>query len=316
MSGARAEVVVSRSEQFLIRSAHPTAPSLSQVALPDSSGRVLLPAPALAVSCERIKAALLAELGRPDRWQGHIQVDLETATAEHHLPRMTGRRYTDGWRYFLVTPDELPPEEFVRAMVSVLLLEIANRFPGPHPATIPYWLSEGLSAAVSNRIGPSLVSGGTRMLAKVGGGFGEIAPDVRNRVYGDALRGARALLRQRPPLSFEDLSLPAPGALTGDQGEFYRASALAFLTKLRQLPGGDVRLKQMLSHLTRNLNWQTTFLQTYQPLFGSLLEVEKWWALAQVQFLGEGPIETWPPLRALRTLEQLQGVTVETRTGR
>jgi hypothetical protein len=307
--------VVSRSGQFIVRSDHPTVPSLSQVAPPDSSGRVLLQAPLLAVSCERIKGALLAELGLRDEWRGPVHVRLKTATSSAQRPTFTATRFADGWHYFVVTPDELRPEELVRTLVSVLLLEMANRFPGPHPATVPYWLSEGLTAAVMSRVGPDLVVGESPMLARVGGAFGELAPSSRERVFGDRLAAARKLIREQPPLSFEDLSLPSPEVLRGEAGELYRASALAFLVKLRQLPQGDARLKRMIAHLTRHLNWQTTFLEAYRPIFRSLLEVEKWWALARFQFMGEGPAEAWAPLRAMEVLGRILTVTLSTRNG-
>jgi len=102
-------------------------------------------------------------------------------------------------------------------------------------------------------------------------------------------------------------------ATTKRQATASTASALAFLVKLRQLPRGDLRLKQMLAHLTQHLNWQTAFLQAYKPIFHSLLEVEKWWALARIQFIGEGAAEAWPPQRGLDILGQLLSVTLSTR---
>jgi hypothetical protein len=309
----RADTVFSRSGQFIVQSNHPTVPSLSQVTPPDKNGRVLLQTPLLAVSCERIKSALLRELGLRDQWRGQIHVRLVTTTSSTQQPSFTAHHFADGWRYFVVTPDEIRPEELVRTMVSVLLLEMANRFPGPHPATVPYWLAEGLTAAVMSRMGPDLVVGENQMLGRVGGAFGKLMPNTRERVYGDRLVAARKLLRDQPPLSFEDLSLPRPETLQGEAKTLYRASALAFLVKLRQLPRGDLRLKQMLAHLTQHLNWQTAFLQAYKPIFHSLLEVEKWWALARIQFIGEGAAEAWPPQRGLDILGQLLSVTLSTR---
>src|SRR5512140_3656676 len=83
----RAAVVTqSRSGQFLVHSETATTPSLMRG--PSSAGGTLVslePEP-VAVFCERIKQALLRELGLGDHWQGQIHVRLHRPDEMAGLP--------------------------------------------------------------------------------------------------------------------------------------------------------------------------------------------------------------------------------------
>lgn len=323
----------------MIHSRYTTASTLSLVGVESDSGRVVLQPEALAVGCERVKAGLLAELGLPDQWQGKVHIRLQATTSPDHLPVASASRYSDGWHFALVTPDELPPDELVRSLVMVLLLELANRSPGPYSAEVPLWLSEGLTAEVLAQVGPDLVPSRTPLVAKVGGQLGQLSPAARllvlsqspeatrrrMREQGDwgkgyEVRGAnradtRRRMREDGALTFEELSLPVPAALRGEAGRQYRDSAQAFLNELRALPDGDRLLREMLGSFTRCLNWQTAFLATYRQYFDTLLEVEKWWALASNRFVTEAAVEVWPAARAARTMNEVLSVTVATTSG-
>lgn len=336
---ARGVTVFSRSGQFVVQSRYASASSLSLVGVQADSGRVVLQPEALAVGCERVKAALLSELGLPDQWRGKIHVKLRTATAPDQLPVASASQYSDGWHFALVTPDELRPEELVRSLVMVLLLELADRVPGPYGAEMPLWLSEGLTAEVLAQVGPDLMPSQTLMVAKMGGQFGQLSSAARLLVLsenptavrrrmreqgewgvGVEVRGAnradtRQRMREQGALTFEELSLPVPAALRGDAVRRYRDSAQAFLNELRALPDGDRLLREMLGGLTRCLNWQTAFLAAYHSHFKTLLEVEKWWALASNRFATEGTGEIWPASRAAAAMNEVLSVTVATMSG-
>jgi hypothetical protein len=300
---------------------------------------VTLEPDSLAVACERVKTALLAELGLPDRWRGKIHVKLRTATSPNQLPVVTGNRFADGWYFALTTPHELPPEELVRSLVMVLLLELADRTPGPHGAEVPHWLCEGLTAEVLGRVGPDLVPPQTPVVARVGGSFGQLSAASRTMVLsqnpeatqrdmlrrgewgrGYEVRGAnqvdtRRRLREEGSLTFSELSLPDADQLQGESGRRYRDSGQAFLKQLRALPEGDRMLRDMLGGLTRCLNWQTAFLATYRKHFPTLLDVEKWWALSSNRFATAGIFEVWPASRAAETLAGILTVILATTNG-
>lgn len=315
LPSASAVTVFSRTGQFVIHCRHASASSLGLVGLEPRSGRVFLEPDALAVGCERVKKALLVELGLPDQWQGKIHVRLQTATSPDQLPVASATRHADGWSFGLVTPEELRPDELVRSLVRVLLLELADRSPGPYGAEIPHWLSEGLTAEVLGQVGPDLVPAPNLLLAKVGGQFGELSSSARERVFSENLDASRRRLREEGALTFEELSLPPPGSLQGETGRRYRDSARAFLAELRALPDGERLLRQLMASLTRCLNWQTAFLATYRAHFTTLLEVEKWWTLASTHFATAGIVEIWTAPQAADAMAGILTVTLATTNG-
>ncbi|MCP5522071.1 MAG: hypothetical protein H7A46_11045 [Verrucomicrobiales bacterium] len=336
---ASAVTVFSSTGQFVIHSPHASTTSLSLVAPDPVSGRVVLEPDSLAVGCERVKAALLAELGLPDRWQGKIHVKLRPTLSAAQVPVVSGSRFADGWYFALETPEELPPQELVRSLVMVLLLELADRTPGPNGAEVPLWLSEGLTAEVLARVGPDLVPPQTPVVARVGGSFGQLSSSSRLMVLsqtptateqqmlqrGEWGRGfevraanrvdARRRMRAEGALSFAELSLPAGDDLRGEAGRRYRDCAQAFLNQLRALPDGDRLLQQMLGGLTHCLNWQTAFVTTYRSHFPTLLDVEKWWALASHRYATVGVVDVWPAARAAGAMDGILSVILATTTG-
>jgi len=86
------------------------------------------------------------------------------------------------------------------------------------------------------------------------------------------------------------------------------------VTALLERPGGRLALQAMLGLLPRTLNWQTAFLQAFQPLFPRLLEVEHWWALTTVHFLAGTQLHAWSRELTLRKLENVLRVPVDRRT--
>ncbi|RME93612.1 MAG: hypothetical protein D6766_07870 [Verrucomicrobia bacterium] len=312
----RAEVLYSSSGQFIVHSRHPTAPTLNRVAEGPRTNQLIRLQPAtVVVACERIKAAVLAELGLRDQWRGKIHVNLRTATGMGELPQVTGRQYLDGWQFSITTPDELPPRDFVRAVTAALLLETARRTPGPHPGEVPWWLIEGVTEEIQSRVGPALVPPETSLAAKIGNQIGQLDARPRDVVLAGEWAAVRQWLRERGALSFERLSLPEPGDLRGDSAVAYRMSARAFLLQLRRLPGGRLLLQRFLASLTSCLNWQTAFLGVYRQFFPTLLDVEKWWTLSWRQLAGAGAFEPWSDERALAGLAELLQAPVLTQAG-
>ncbi|HMZ09530.1 MAG TPA: recombination protein O N-terminal domain-containing protein, partial [Plasticicumulans sp.] len=105
----------------------------------------------------------------------------------------------------------------------------------------------------------------------------ELLTLTRGRVGAENLQEIHAVLFGRPPMSFAELSQPGAGIEGGEAQETYRLSAELFLYQLQQLTNGRRCLQAMLANLTRAMNWQTAFLAGFEPHFGRLLDVEKWW---------------------------------------
>jgi hypothetical protein len=304
--------VRSRSGQFIIHSNRPTPPSLSQIT-PVSTNRprlTLQPDP-LAVSCERIKSALLAELGAPDRWRGKIHVTIDPRGRPVAFPTTVSLRYADGWQYALRLPQEIEGRALVRGVVHALLTEIANRNPGPGAPEIPVWLVEALAGQILNRVGPDPLAQLNPVAGKYGTGLGQLQAALRERKPAEELQSLLRLLQSRPLLTFEEISLPSPERLEGEVLTHYGACAQLLFSSLRELPGGARCFAEMLAQLPRHLNWQTAFLAGFRRHFARMLDVEKWWALATQRLRSFSGQPVLSPATGLLWLEDLLMVPAE-----
>jgi hypothetical protein len=304
--------VRSASGQFLVFAPSPAPPPAALAAVKSDTNYISLQPALLVVSCERLKQKLWQTLGVTAAWRGRICLDLRRARGANERVVIVKERLRGVWSYRVELPDVLERDRFMRALAHVLLLEIANRGAGSQPAEIPTWLAEGLACelrASSERelllpppeinvhglvIGPQLVN------------------DERRT---DPLTRAQQVLRAQPPLSFEQLSWPGDRPLDGVAGEGYRRSAQLFVNQLLRLKNGRSNLQDMLNQLPRRSNWQLAFLAALHDSFGSLLDVEKWWALQGVRFTGRDLTQTWPPDESWRKLDEVIRPPVEIRTG-
>src|SRR5205823_11847081 len=100
----------------------------------------------LAVSCERIKSAVLAELAMNDAWRGKIRISLHPVRDDSEPIVVTSVHYRDGWNYEMDIPEQVDGARLVKSVVEVVLLEIANRSARSLAAELPLWLTEGLAA--------------------------------------------------------------------------------------------------------------------------------------------------------------------------
>ena len=294
----------SRSEQFLIYGGNDTVAVNLQ-----RSNTVVVLAPSLAaVSCERIKSALLSRLGAPDRWQGRISLAIIPAS---RLPAfdLTVVPYSDGWQYRLQAPDRVPPRQFVQAIVRTLLLEMANRSARDRSSEVPFWLAEGLTEELIAGSGVDLVvdtpiTGRTLLPATM------TQRDIRG---GQTLVQAHECLQTNLPLTIEQLSWPEGGV----DSPVFRASSQLLVNRLLALPGGPAAMQRFIAGLSRNFNWQTTFLKAYGEPFDSLRALEKWWLLETARFTSRSRLhvragidstvltERWTAVESWRRLEEI-----------
>jgi len=254
----------------------------------------------LAVSCERIKAALLSELAAKDLWRGKIYVSLHPVTDDRESIVVTSLHYTDGWSYRMEIPEMVDGPRLVKSVVEVLLLEIANRNARSIGAELPLWLVEGLPAHLQ----ATILSNFT------------LEPETRisRRERGrDPLTQAREQLRTHPPLSLNELNWPPEDQFSEAGAETYRCCAQLFVSELLRLQDGRACLREMLERLPENLNWQTAFLRAFSAHFQRLLDVDKWWSLHVVHLTGQAFASAWARTEFCQQLVDILMTPVEVR---
>ena len=248
-----------------------------------------------AVSLERIRQAIQGELGLPDQWSGLITVNTEPLRGEDTRVLITGVHYANGWGYRIVFPEIIDKDRFLHVVVKTILLEFANRRARMREAEIPPWLVEGMAAVLSVSM-PVLALEPSAEINR------------RERVP-DPLAAVRESLRQHQPLSLDDLSVPDKDweQLAGVDALHFRACAHLFVHELLRLRDGRECLRQMLERLPENLNWQTTFMESFGRHFSRLLDIDQWYALHAAGVRGRDRSSVFP---ATVTLQQLQEILV------
>ncbi len=279
--------VRSKSGQFVIYGV--PQPTFVPFKIATNTALLQLDPTALAVSCERVKQALLTELAARDNWRGKVFVVLHHTRSADEQVVITAENFLDRWNYRLDLPDAIEPGRLVRAMTEVLLLEMANRSAGSRSTELPAWLPEGMAELIRGSSTMDLVVKPPQFSS----------PDLqfmtRSREWTNyvPLAHAQQILANRPPLAFDALSWPRPEQLQGDEGEVYRASAHLFIHGLLRLKNGRAEFRNFIFSLSKQLNWQLPFLEAFQADFPSQLDLEKWWALESVHSTGRNLAQLW-----------------------
>ena len=287
----------SASGQFIVSPAARTHPP----AFAANKNFIVLEPTLLAVSCERIKKALDNALGTGAEWDGRIYLSLHPARSPNETGIALSERISSHWMYRLALPDVMEKSRFVRAVVQVLLVEMANRNGGSHSADVPAWLAEGLAQELLAREGPEILLQPPDQTEN-GVNIRRVALDARRT---NSVDQVLANLGQRPPLTYEQLSWPGVGQLTGPDSSVYRCSAQLFVHQLLRLKDGPACLQAMLRALPRCYNWQFALLAGFHPYFQTQLDVEKWWALQVVQFTGRDLTQNWTQEQSWKKLEDI-----------
>ncbi len=261
-------------------------------------------------SCERIRQALWRTLGTTAPWRGQIYIALHPAFSADETVTVISQRFQNGWQYRVELPDTVQRLRYARAMVEVLLLEIANRSATEHSAEIPKWLTEGLTRQLLATSEAEFMLQPPRPGIN---GYNFTSTLVEGR-RNNPLAPAHREFLTRTPLSFEELSWPTPNQLGGAAGEFYADSAQLFVNQLMGLRDGRTCLRAMVEELPQRYNWQFAFLHAFGTSFQRPLDVEKWWALQVVHFTGRDLTQTWPEEEGWAKLDQAIRSAVEIRT--
>lgn len=226
----------------------------------------------LVVVCDRIRSAVIQNLGVQDMWQGRIFIYLrEARNLDEPIfipPPQNPQTYT------LFVPDKVGRNRLISAIVAAVLEEIADRN-APRPAEIPAWLVDGLAREVAQEHPHDLVFSSA-----------PFNPDALHLYSWDVkppLERAQEVLRQWPPLTIDQLSWPAPGQA---DDEVYTSSAQLFVQDLLRLNDGRQCMWAFLPALTHHLNWQVSFMEAFHSDFTSQLDLEKWWVLCLMNFTG------------------------------
>jgi hypothetical protein len=298
------------SQQFLVLSERTPRP----VPAPDlvtNKELAWLDPTLLTISSERIKEEVWQELGAGGPWRGKITLVLHHVTEPSEDAILVSERFRDSWQYKLKLPDIMDRTAYVRTMVHVLLLELANRGVPARSAEIPRWLVEGLTGQLLATSTTGIVLPAPRAGATANGiRLASTFKDARREI---PLERAHKLMRGQAPLTFEQLSWPTEDPLTGAGSEFYRCNAQLFVTELQHLPQGQQCLLAMLNELPSHYNWQFAFFRAFHAYFERALDVEKWWALETVNFTGRDLAQTWPLQESLAKLGQTLHAAIETR---
>jgi hypothetical protein len=299
------------SGQFVIQSAPRSLGSPLGGIIENNTNYVRLDPGLLTVSCERIKQLVWRELNVTAPWRGKVFLRLYPANSGDDPIVIDSEQYRDGWQYGVRLPNICHRERYVRAMVSVILLEVANRDARLHSSEVPTWLTEGLSREiwVAHRSEiilppPQFSDAGLR-----------ITTLLVNARKENPLEQAHQQLCAAAPLNFQQLSWPTPEDMTGERGELYRSSAQLFVHQLLTMPDGPARMRAMVENLSRYYNWQFGFFDAFRDLFQQTLDVEKWWSLQLVHFTGRELAENWSPEASWEKLDQSIRSSVQIRIG-
>jgi hypothetical protein len=301
----------SHSGQFIAYAARSARlpPALSSLAT--NQDFVQLEPTLATVSCERIKQLLLRELNVTAPWRGTIYLVLYPAGGANDTITITSESFKDGWQYRVEIPSLVERPRYVRAIVQVLLLELANRSTRERGAEIPLWLIEGFSQLLLATSEVEIIlspPGATPNGLKFSASFVASHKQPLQQQVNQKL-GAR------PPLTFEALSWPSEQDLTdGAGGQVYRSSAQLFVSELLRFPDGRACLQRMLTRLSQHYNWQFAFLEAFRTHFERPLDVEKWWALAITQAGGRRAVPTWPVTESWQKLDQAIHAAAQIRT--
>jgi len=302
--------VNSRSGQFVVR-----GPSLAQLSTDSAfanSTLIELDPNILAVTCERIKQALLRELTMADLWRGRIYLQINSSLSTNQPPIVFAKPYLDGWQYQVELARSIEKSKLLSGLVQVLLLEIANRNAGLRSAEIPLWLSEGVAQALAHGSEADLVVPHPQRNFNLV----NLSWQARQAVRRDPLEEARGRLQTHAAFSFTKLGDGLPNSAPGETWKTFQACAQLFVSELLRLPRGRSRLVEMLYELPFYLNWQSAFLNAFRGLFPRLLDVEKWWAVTITHFTGQDPTQAWAMPVALEKLEEVLHPSVLISAGR
>ncbi len=276
----------------------------------DAKADTILIAPDhVVVTAERVRNALLGQLGLPAMLGSKLMMRLNPAMSHRAIVPVVTDRHINGYTYELTLPSEIDSAKLVRALVQVTLLDFANRKPQLRDTEIPLWMTVGFTQVLLAQPGLVLV------LSQPEQGRNEMAMEgvVKNLRRNDSLFSVRARLRSRRAFDFSEIAMPSPAHLRGENWKDFQVCSHLLVDRLLTVKAGGLRLQNMIRQLPARMNWQTSFLKVYSDLFTDMLGVEKWWAVTIVQLTGQSQYRNWTLSEAVEKFEHLLKLPAEVR---
>lgn len=299
-------VVESQTRQFTVRGPAGAATPLNRPMRTQSRDLLTLDPSATAVSAERVKQALLEELGLRDRFSrlaavrglepGRIVLNL---SPRQRLPLVSRTPVHGGWTYQVDLPVQMTAHAFNEVLVQVLLVDLTAP-DGAAAVDLPLWLSAGLVAHLEeSAVQPLFLDAGleSRMESR-----GESLEQRNTKRF-------RTVFQSRTALSFEELSWPEN--VGSDEAGLFKPSAQFFVYALLRLPNGRDCLRTMVQRLARYRNWQFAFHEAFAAHFKEPKDVEKWWAVQLAAVTGRDLDKLWTDTLSLTRLEEALRVPVQ-----
>ncbi|MCS7337020.1 MAG: hypothetical protein NZ739_02110 [Verrucomicrobiae bacterium] len=272
--------VRSSSGQFVVYGSQTQGQPAARLTAALGTNLVRLEPALVAVSCERIKQALLWQLGAPDNWRDKFYIVLHAAAPPNGPIQVTSARVAGGWRYRMDSPASIEPDRFVRAIVRLLLVERINRFNLGDIVDAPAWASEGLAELMLERSPlellvppPSSRTTGLRATTIVRQGW------LTNHMV-----KAHQFLRAHEPLGLDALLAPTQAVLLADAALAFRYSSQLLVAELLQLPAGQLALGRFLDGLAAGPDAKSVLLQAFSHCFRNTNDIVKWWELKTYHF--------------------------------
>ena len=297
--------IESSSKQFVVLGPPGVStPMMSPIGQP-SKDLIRLDPSLVAISSERVKAALLKALGQQDRWGGFAgagfsvvapgRVYLRLSPQQGDQIAVVRNRVPQGWNYSIQLPLQMDRNRFITLIAQVLLVDLCNPGRNESALDLPSWLTEGLIAHLKSSASEELVL--------------EASTSVNlPRTGTDSIRPLRELFQKRSPLSFEELSWPS--SVSAERGGLFVPSSELFVYELLRMDGGRDALRRMIGDIGRFRNWQFAFFESFQRRFKQPADVEKWWAVQVAAVTGRNPVQLLTPAQSLSRLEEVLSVPV------
>jgi len=210
----------------------------------------------LATFADKVKARMLSKLQWKDTWRHPVVIVVRTHT--NVVPRASVHsdvfRTERGLKYQLTCnlPPPLKQEEFLRELVGLFCLEIANRehaaAKSEKLAMPPLWFLEGLTQ---------------NLLGDVRSIELEL---VERAMQNDAGMKLEAILsvEQPPP--------------DGIEREAFKAKCKFLFRALATLSGGPHRMQRFLASLRPEVSWRESFRASYGDILRDATAAETWWS--------------------------------------
>ncbi|MBL6766287.1 MAG: hypothetical protein ISQ14_15135 [Verrucomicrobiae bacterium] len=315
-------VMTSATGQFVVLGFEPGSPNGPPPLSSIRTNHVQLDPGVLVLTCERVKSEFLLLLNIGDKWKGAVSIHVDgRAQADTDL-EVSATRMRDGWGFRLRLPGQIERMRLVRALVRVLLLEIANREnTSGRLAEVPLWMQEGLAAQLYAMHGDALaasiglqVFGLDEELAVPKVMLGRNIPQSYERNYTELLSMARRHFELFEPAEFATLQMPLPKDREGFAWVTFQYSAHLFVAELLRLPDGREGMMRALTELKGFLNPQLAFLKAFEARFPNALAADKWWSLICVDFKSREVNLRWSEADTMQRLKEILYTPVSVRT--